>query len=368
MRVTNLGLKNYRNLQGQQLELLAGINIFCGDNAQGKTNILEAIYLCATGRARRTRLDKELITTGHNEAYISLGVMREQAAYSDRIDIHLREKRPKGIAINGLAIHKLAELFGTLLCVIFTPEDLTLIKEGPAERRRFLDMEMCQISQVYVYHLQTYHHVLKQRNSLLKSLKGSKSPPPSLQDTLSVWDEQLGEHGTKIYHERKAFVEEIATYAQQAHNKLSGESETLDITYRPNVHPDNFRAKLAHALERDIALGSTSVGIHKDDLHFSINGADARIYASQGQQRTAVLCAKLALIKTMTAIAGSAPVLLLDDVFSELDEHRQAHLMQSIGDTQAIITCTGVEDILRKMSREQSYTIFRIENGFATKL
>ena len=367
MRVSKLRLQNYRNLNQQQLTLSEGLNIFAGRNAQGKTNLLESIYMCASGRAKRAKYDRELIRFGEREAYVQLTVSPESAAYPSKIDIHLRDDRPKGIAVNGLPIRKLSELFGFLLCVIFTPEDLQLIKEGPAERRRFIDMEMCQISRVYVYHLQTYHHVLKQRNSLLKGLRGDKSVARNMRDTITVWDEQLAEHGEKIFRERSCFIEGLSSAASDIHARLTGGAESLGITYKPNTNPGDFSKKLQHSLERDISLGSTSVGIHRDDLYFSVNGIDARTYGSQGQQRTASLSAKLAQIEMMTKIAGEPPVLLLDDVLSELDESRQTCLMQSISGTQAIITCTGVEDVVRKFSCEQSYELFRIEGGAVLK-
>ena len=362
MYVTKLRLQNYRNLT-QQLSLSPGLNVFAGRNAQGKTNLLESIYLCASGRAKRAKNDRELVRFGEREAYVQLAVSNEASAYPVQIDIHLRNDRPKGIAINGVPIRKLSELFGVLLCVIFTPEDLQLIKEGPAERRRFIDMEMCQISRVYVYHLQTYHHVLKQRNSLLKSLKGDRNAARQLRDTISIWNEQLAEHGARVHYERSGFIDGLNSAAADIHSRLTGGGEALNISYKPNVHPDDFPLKLAQSLDRDIALGSTSVGIHKDDLYFAINGIDARTYGSQGQQRTASLSAKLAQIELMTKLAGESPVLLLDDVLSELDESRQVCLMRSISGIQSIITCTGVEDVVRKISDAQSYRIFRIERG-----
>jgi len=293
-------------------------------------------------------------------------VQQELALYPTQIDIHLRDDRAKGIAIDSVPIRKLTDLFGKLLCVIFTPEDLQLIKEGPAERRRFIDMEMCQISKVYVYHLQAYYHVLKQRNSLLKSLRGDRSAAKKLGDTISVWNDQLVEHGTKIYEERLRFIEGLDISASEIHGRLTGGGEILRITYKPHITPDDFARKLEQSLERDIMLGATSVGVHKDDLSFTINNLDARVYGSQGQQRTASLSAKLAQIEIMTKLAGEPPVLLLDDVLSELDESRQTHLMQSINNTQAIITCTGVEDVIRKVSSKQSYNLFHIKNGIVS--
>ncbi|MCL2616166.1 MAG: DNA replication/repair protein RecF [Defluviitaleaceae bacterium] len=367
MHVSSLHLQNYRNLATQSLNLSGGLNIFAGRNAQGKTNLLESIYLCASGRAKRAKYDRELVRFGEGDAYVQLTVTPGGVRVSPtQIAIHLRGAGSKGIAINGVPIRKLADLFGELLCVMFTPEDLRLIKEGPAERRRFIDMEMCQISRVYVYHLQTYYHVLKQRNSLLKSLRGNRSAAKQLQDTISVWDDQLAEHGAKIYDERKVFIESLSCAAAEIHGRLTGGAEVLRIDYRPNVFSGELAKKLAATLERDIVLGSTSVGIHKDDLNFTINGIDARTYGSQGQQRTASLSAKLAQIEIMTTLAAEPPILLLDDVLSELDETRQTQLMHSISNQQAIITCTGVEDVVRKVSARQSYNLFRIEGGVVT--
>jgi len=363
MHVAKIHIQNYRNLATQSIELSRGLNIFAGQNAQGKTNLLELVYLCASGRSKRSKYDRELIQFGQREAYVQLMVQQELALYPTQIDIHLRDDRAKGIAIDSVPIRKLTDLFGKLLCVIFTPEDLQLIKEGPAERRRFIDMEMCQISKVYVYHLQAYYHVLKQRNSLLKSLRGDRTAAKKLADTISVWNDQLVEHGTKIYQERSRFIEGLNLSASEIHGRLTGGGEVLSITYKPHIDPDGFGRKLEQSLERDIMLGATSVGIHKDDLSFTINNLDARVYGSQGQQRTASLSAKLAQIELMTKLAGEPPVLLLDDVLSELDESRQTHLMHSINNTQAIITCTGVEDVIRKVSSEQSYNLFHIKNG-----
>ncbi len=362
MYVHKLSLKNFRNFGSLKVQLSEGINIFYGDNAQGKTNFLEAIYFCATGRSQRAGKDSELILFGEDEAHLKLMVSTENNdtisnIIYDKIDIHLKKNYSKGIAINGIPIKKLNQLFGILLCVIFSPEDLNLVKSGPSERRKFMDTELCQLSNIYYYELLQYHNVLKQRNNLLKKIKKN----PSLKDTMFVWDEQLVNHGTKIIKYRINFIEKINFIANSIHSKITNNAENLKIEYKYNVSEKDFLHKLNKNLERDILLGNTSVGVHKDDLGFYINGTDVRIFGSQGQQRTASLSAKLAEIELIKEKKHKIPVLLLDDVLSELDEHRQKYLIKSIYGIQSIITCTGIEDIMSKISEKA--TVFKVENG-----
>ena len=368
MYVTTLHLQNYRNLAPQLVKFSQELNIFSGANAQGKTNLLEAVYLCATGRSKRVRHNRDLIRFDAQDAYLQLSVTKNISySYPTQIDIHLQSKGSKGIAVNGLPIKKLSDLFGTFLCVMFTPEDLRLVKEGPAERRRFIDIELCQISPIYLHHLQTYYNVLQQRNTLLKNLRGNRAAAKNLLDTISLWDTQLVEHGTKIFNLRQNFITEIAQAAKHIHQNITNHKESLLIEYRPNITPSDFSKKLASSLDRDISLGSTSTGLHKDDLYLSINGTDARVFASQGQQRTASLSAKLAQLQIMTTKTNDPPVLLLDDVLSELDESRQTHLLQNIKNLQTLITCTGTEDIFQKIIKtHDNYNHQTITNGTIT--
>lgn len=355
MYIEKLSLTGFRNLKDINLKLNNGINIFFGENAQGKTNILESIYICSTGRSHRTRSDSQLINFIKQESHIQLYAVKEKR--KDRIDVHIKRDEKKGIAINGIAIKKSGELFGTLYTVIFSPEDLNLIKEGPSERRRFMDIEICQINNIYYYDLQQYYKVLKQRNNLLKKIQIN----PSLKETLFVWDKQLLEYGEKIINSREKFIKKLSKIAAKEHKKISGDKEILEINYKPSCNLPDLAQKMNNYLERDIIYGSTQIGPHKDDISFLINGNDVKIYGSQGQQRTTALSCKLAEIELIKNETGYTPVLLLDDVLSELDKQRQKYLLDNIDKIQVIITCTGIEDSINKY-KNKSF-IFSIKDG-----
>ena len=328
------------------MPLSQGINILYGDNAQGKTNILEAVYFCAVGRSPRADNNRELVRFGWDEAHVCADICRDDNSFV--IDAHIRvagNKSTKTFSIDRVIVKNTRELFGRLIVVLFSPEDLRLIKAGPAERRRFMDMEICQLSPIYYSDLRDYYRALKQRNQLLKMLRKD----PRQKDSLPVWDEQLNITGCRIMATRAAFVSKISSIAKDVHNHITQGKEELSLTYQPNIpEPENFPRLLEKAHERDIILGTTSAGIHKDDILFTINGIPARNFGSQGQQRTAALSAKLAEIEIMRSSANSTPVLLLDDVLSELDGSRQKFLMTQINDLQTIITCTGLEDVLTR--------------------
>ena len=360
MYVSTLKIGDFRNITSADVELKKGINILYGQNAQGKTNFLESLYICATGRSHRTKFDSQLINFDKKEAHIRAVV--EKNFTIDKIDVHIKKEEKKGIALNGVPLKKVGDLFGVLHTVIFSPEDLQLIKSSPGERRKFMDIELCQLSNVYYYNLQQYYKVLKQRNNLLKNINKN----PALKDTLFVWDSQLVEYGTKIIKKRQEFIEKINIAASKKHNEITNFKENLVIEYKPNVTTDEFMSKLEENLQKDIILGSTSKGPHKDDVSFTINDSEVKIYGSQGQQRTAALSAKLAEIEIIKEEKGETPVLLLDDVLSELDEKRQYYLLESIKDIQTVITCTGIEDSIKKYT-DKSY-IFNVENGIIKKL
>lgn len=360
MHVKTISLKNFRNFQDMTIDLSDSVNIFYGDNAQGKTNLLESIHFCATGRSQRTHVDKELICFDKTYAHAQVLVHREHTF--DRIDLHLKKDMKKAIAVNGVPVKKLSDLFGILRVVIFSPEDLNLIKAGPGERRKYIDMQLCQLSSLYYYDLQQYYKILKQRNTLLKKIQKDKT----LQQSLFVWDEQLTKHGMKIIYHRQQFINKINTIAEQIHSSITNSKEKLNIQYQYNVTAENFAMKLRRALNKDIMLGNTSVGIHKDDISFFINKREVKIYGSQGQQRTASLSAKLAQINIVKEDTDEYPVLLLDDVLSELDESRQKFLIESIRYVQTIITCTGVEDVINKFNSDVS--IFNVSDGIVNKL
>lgn len=358
MYITEVSLQNFRNLAQLKIEPSEGINVIYGSNAQGKTNFLESLYFCAMGRSLRGKSDQQLIRFDEEESHIRMLVQRKQRY--DRIDVHLKKDEKKGIAVNGLPVRKLGDLFGTLYAVIFSPEDLSLVKDGPGERRRFLDMELCQLSKVYYYDLQQYYRILKQRNNLLKEIQKK----PQLQETLFVWDDQLAEYGERIIAARKRFLIRLDEIAAEKLSQLTGGRDHLQTIYKPNCEEGMLAEKLRKNIDRDIYFGSTQSGPHKDDILFSIDGREVKVYGSQGQQRTTALAARLAEIDLIREETGEEPVLLLDDVFSELDENRQKFLLQSIEGLQAFVTCTGIEDSVRKYISKDN--LFYVENGVIT--
>ena len=348
MWVKKLSAEGFRNLSLQDEQLSKGVNILHGDNAQGKTNILEAVYFCAIGRSPRADNNRELVNFGQESAHVQVEVERDDYPFTIDAHIHINgSKSTKTLSIDRMVVKNTKELFGRLMVVLFSPEDLRLIKSGPAERRRFMDMEICQLSPVYYKELRDYHRALKQRNQLLKLLRRD----PKQRDNLCIWDEQLVKNGLRIMRSRAAFISKISSLAQETHGHITAHKETLALTYQPNVQnqdPDDYMKSIKTSYDRDIASGTTNVGIHKDDILFIINDIPARSYGSQGQQRTAALSAKLAEIELMRASANTSPVLLLDDVLSELDGSRQKFLLTQINDLQTILTCTGLEDVLTK--------------------
>lgn len=353
MIVQSINLKNYRNIRDINIDLNSGTNIIYGDNAQGKTNLLESIYLCATGRSHRTSHDSELIAFDESNAFIKLTVV-DDLERTDTINIHLKKGSKKGIAINGLTLKKTGDLLGVLNVVMFSPEDLQLIKNGPGQRRRFMDMELCQISRVYYYNLNQYHKILKQRNNLLKNIKGQES-------TLDIWDIQLAEFGKKLIKARKNFILELSEIAGGIHGSITEGRESLTLKYNPSAEIENFDEKLKKNRERDIYYGTTMTGPHKDDILFFINGVNVRDYGSQGQQRTACLAVKMAEIDLIKQHKNVNPVLLLDDVLSELDKTRQNYLINSIREVQTVITCPVLDKALMTMGEKSK--IFNVFQG-----
>lgn len=358
MIIKRLELADYRNYATLDLEFDKGTNILYGDNAQGKTNILEAIYMAATTKSHKGSKDKEMIGFGKEEAHIRTYLEKEGVA--TRVDMHLRKAGSKGIAIDGQKIKKAAELLGLCNVVFFSPEDLSIIKNGPAERRRFVDMELCQLDSFYLYNLNHYNKIVNQRNKLLKDMYMN----PELKDTLAIWDSQLVSFGSKIVERRKLFVDQLNEIIYEIHKKLSGEKEELIISYEPDVAIEEFEKSLRYNQDRDIRMKQTSIGPHRDDFAFLNKDVDIRKYGSQGQQRTAALSLKLSEIELVKKIAKDTPILLLDDVLSELDSNRQNYLLNSIGDIQTIITCTGLEEFVN--NRFEVNKIYKVKNGVVT--
>lgn len=355
MIVKSIELKNFRNYENLSLSFDEGTNILFGNNAQGKTNILEAVYMSGTTKSHKGSKDRELIRFGETEAHIRTVVAKGDREY--QIDMHLKQNRSKGIAVNRVPIKKASELFGLLNIVFFSPEDLNIIKNGPAERRRFLDSELCQLDKLYLSDLTNYNKILNQRNKLLKDMVYR----PDLSDTLPVWDMQLAETGKKIIRRRQQFVEELNEIVRDIHYKISGEKEELWLKYEPSTWDTAFEEELDRVKVRDLKLCQTSVGPHRDDLLFSIHGVDIRKFGSQGQQRTSALSLKLSEIELVKRSIHDTPVLLLDDVLSELDSSRQNYLLNNIYDTQTMITCTGLDEFVK--NRFQINRVFEVISG-----
>ena len=360
MIIDSLELKNFRNYESLKVSLSPGTNIFYGDNAQGKTNVLESIFLASTSKSYRISKDKDLIQFGNDEAHIKMEVRKHDVPY--RIDMHLKKNKSKGIAIDETPIRKASELFGIANIVSFSPEDLGLIKDGPAVRRRFMDLELCQLDKIYLYNLTRYNRVLDQRNKLLKDIVIK----PSLLDTLSVWDLELIKYGTKIIEIRNIFIEELKDIIIDIHHHLTGGIEKLEIVYDANVGSQDFQNTLSRMRESEIRQHITLVGPHRDDLLFLIDGKDIRKFGSQGQQRTAALALKLSEIELVRKRIDDDPILLLDDVLSELDSKRQNYLLDLLSETQNIITCTGLDDFIN--NRFHIDELFHVVKGTVTKI
>lgn len=355
MIIKSLELANFRNYEELNISFDKGTNILYGDNAQGKTNILEAIYVSATTKSHKGSKDKEIINFDKEEAHIRTYLEKENV--ETRVDMHLRKNKSKGIAIDGQKIKKAADLMGLLNVVFFSPEDLSIIKDGPAERRRFADMELCQLDSFYLYNLNHYNKIIGQRNKLLKDMYFQ----PELKETLNIWDSQLVSFGSKIIERREQFVKQLGDIIFDIHKKLSGGKEELVIAYEPDVSIEDFEKQMKYNQDKDIRLKQTTTGPHRDDFSFVVNGVDIRKYGSQGQQRTAALSLKLSEIELVKKISKDTPVLLLDDVLSELDSNRQNYLLNSIGNIQTIITCTGLDEFIN--NRFEINKIFKVTNG-----
>lgn len=355
MIIKSLELQNFRNYNILQLDFDSGTNIFYGDNAQGKTNILEAIFMTATTKSHKSSKDQDMIQFGHEEAHIRSYLFKDEI--TRQVDMHLRKGKTKGIAIDSQRIKKAADLMGLLNVVFFSPEDLSIIKNGPAERRRFIDIELCQLDSFYLYNLNHYNKIINQRNKLLKDL----SVNPGLRETLSIWDSQLVSFGSKVVERREIFISQLCDMIRELHMKLSGGKEEIKIVYEKNVEIDDFEEKLRRNQEKDIILKQSTVGPHRDDIVFIVNGVDIRKFGSQGQQRTAALSLKLSEIELVKKSIKDTPVLLLDDVLSELDSSRQNYLLSSIGDVQTIITCTGLDEFVK--NRFEIDKVFKVVNG-----
>ncbi len=355
MYINNLALSNFRNYENLNISFSKGTNILYGDNAQGKTNILESIYMSATTKSHRGSRDKDIIRFGEEESHIRVDLKKRDVSH--RIDMHIRKNKSKGVAIDGISIRRSAEIFGVINIIIFSPEDLNIIKSSPVERRRFIDMELCQLSRIYYGNLANYNKILNQRNNLLKQIAFNRS----LIDTLDIWDNQLANYGIKIIKERNNFINMINEIISGIHDRLTLGKEKLVLKYNKSVEEDEFLSILEKKRETDLKYQSTQYGPHRDDMAFIINDMDVKMFGSQGQQRTATLSLKLAEIELVKQIINDNPILLLDDVMSELDKSRRNALIEGIKDIQTIITCTGYDDFIKE--RLTIDNIYKVKNG-----
>jgi len=359
MRIKSLKLKNFRNYDLLSLEFDHATNIFYGDNAQGKTNILEAIYLSGTTKSHRGTKDRDMIQFGHDESHIETVIEKNHVEF--KIDMHLKKNSPKGIAINKMPIRKASELFGVIHLVFFSPEDLNIIKNGPSERRRFIDLELAQLDKLYLNDLANYNRIINQRNRLLKDIYNRED----LISTLEIWDMQLAHYGKKVIERREKFIGEINEIIENVHGKLTDGKEHLSLSYEKSNGEIELMDAILKNRERDIRMKSTSVGPHRDDICFRVGDLDIRKFGSQGQQRTAALSLKLSEIELVKILIKDTPVLLLDDVLSELDKNRQHSLLDTIKNIQTIITCTGVDDFVNQ--RFAVNKVFYVNSGHVNK-
>lgn len=355
MRVISVNIRNFRNYTDQSIHFEPNLNVIVGKNAQGKTNLLESIFLCAIGKSPRTTKDKDLIKWDSTLSKIDLNI--EKKLGKKEIELYLFKDQNKAIKIDKIGIKKIGQLLGNFNAIYFSPDELKLIKESPDERRKFMDIDLCQFDKNYFYTLSSYNQVLQQRNKLLKNPDSE-----SLRQTLPIWNEQLATFGAKIILSRLRLIENLKPKVNKIHSDLTSGKENLVISYQGYVADDEpalkdlLISKYEENVDKDIKLGYTSVGPHRDDIKIESNEIDLRSFGSQGQQRTAALSLKLAELEVFRDNTGEYPVLLLDDVLSELDENRQNKLLEYVSGIQTLLTCT-------EFNFDIPHTKFVIENG-----
>lgn len=363
MQLLTLNLKNFRNYEEEILEFDNGINVLTGENAQGKTNAAEAIFFLCTGYSPRANKDKLVIRNGCDEAEIS-GVAKSQYG-NVSVKIGFNKSDKKEVYVNGLKVLRIGELMGNMHSVFFNPGELKLVQESPEDRRRFLNISLSQMSKAYFYALQRYNKILAQRNNLLK-----EPNKEMVADTLPIWDKQLCQQAGKIIKSRNEFLEILAPIAEEKHALLSGGAENLKMHTESGYDgteeeiAEKMFINLKECIGRDLRLGFTSIGPHRDDIKFVLNGDDVRHYGSQGQQRTVALAVKLAETETFYKRFGEYPILILDDVLSELDKKRQRKLISSVEHMQTVFTATGFD---RTVFRDKTATRITIERGRVKK-
>ncbi len=351
MYIKKIRLKNYRNYEEASFEFEKGVNLLVGENGAGKTNVLEAIAFCGLSKSFRTSKDIELIKKGEDYFHVDLDFEKEDR--EENIKIRVNQLKQKEILINEVKSKKTSELMGYLKVVTFKPEDLLLIKETPAERRKYIDMEIAMLDHQYLYHLQKYNKVLLQKNRYLKETERVEK------EEVDIWNEQMVKYGKEVIARREIYIRRLEEIAKGIHRKLSSEKEMLRIEYKRDVNPDEFLTALEEKFLIEKNARTSLVGPHRDDLAFYINEDEAKRFASQGQQRTIVLTLKLSQIEYIIEETKEIPVLLLDDVLSELDEARQENLISYIHKMQTILTTTSIkEEIENKLLIDKKFNIF----------
>ena len=355
MWIKNIKITNFRNNNKEEINLEKNINIFYGENAQGKTNIIESIFLCSMGKSFRAKKDKDMIHLDYEKAQIEIEYQKSDR--DGKIKIELGNK--KIVYINGIKIKKLSELLGNINVVIFTPDDINILKGGPQNRRRFLDIMISQLKPNYMYNLNLYLKTLEQRNNYLRQIKEEKKD----ESLLDIWDEKLAEYAINIYKYRNEFIEKIKNKIKIIHNEITDNKEEIEIEYITECNnKEEYLKLLKQRRKLDIIKGFTTKGIHRDDFMIYINKKQLDIYGSQGQHRTAILSLKLSELNIVYDEIGEYPILLLDDFMSELDEKRRKNFLEKIKNAQVIITCT------EKIKVENNKVlIYNVKNGTTTK-
>ena len=342
MQIKRIKLNNFRNYEDQEIKLGKGINIFFGDNAQGKTNILEAVYLCAIGKSFRAKKDNELIKINKESSNIEIEF--EKKDREGKVKIQINDK--KQLYINDIKQSKLSEILGNINIVMFSPEDIDILKSGPSKRRKFLNVMISQIRPQYVYVLNMYLKTLEQRNIYLRQKKDREIN----EELLEIWDQKLAEYAEKVYLYRKEFIERIKNKINNIHQKITENEEEIKLHYITDCEDkEKYLINLRKTRNIDIERGYTTKGIHRDDFLIYINGKPVNIFGSQGQNRTVILSLKLTELEIIQEEIGEYPILLLDDFMSELDKKRRENFLENISNTQILITCTEKFTIKDKM-------------------
>ena len=355
MWIKNIKIKNFRNYEQEEIKLEKNINIFYGKNAQGKTNIIEAIFLCSLGKSFRAKKDNEMIKLNEQNAIVEIEY--EKSDRDGKIKIEIGNK--KNIYLNGIKIKKLSELLGNLNIVIFTPDDIGILKGGPQNRRRFLDIMISQLRPNYMHVLNLYLKTIEQRNNYLRQIKEEHKD----ENLLEIWDEKLAEYAIKIYEYRKEFIEKIIKKINIIHQNITNGEEEIELEYITECDDkEKYLELLKQRRKLDIIKGFTTKGIHRDDFMIYINKKEIKIFGSQGQNRTAMLSLKLAELQVIYDEIGDYPILLLDDFMSELDKTRRKNFLENIEGTQVIITGTEKLDI-----ENLEYLEYNVSNGEVLK-